>query len=631
MNFQKKDFNQQYYKLWEMGLLIPDNQLNSVYNVKYSFENKNFVHYDRILLRAQSPMDAMERASYSVTYGTVFRPEDVFFQAVYDEEDNLLWVDEHFYNVIQKKNEFRGLSRREFLIRFGATTAALLYGLQPDPANAGGFVPFAFMKKVLGGSQSFLSTGSSNWTCPAGVTSVYAIAIGGGSGGNGGYGGGGGGLRYRNAISVTPNLSYTVVVGAGGTNGVAGGDSRFGGTSNSDALVWAGGGSTRSGDTGGAGGTGSTIGGNIGGGDGGLAGGNGGNGGGGGGAGGYSGNGGKGGCSSGLWVATDGTGGAGGGGNGPGHNSGGGVGINGEGSSGLAGSVANTGGKGGSGGANAPDGSYSSGNLPGGAYGGGGGYTHTGGNGALKIKWGNGGTTIVSGQEPPYTTPGSYTWVAPAGVTSVCAVVVGGGGNMGSAGGSATCGPMTKSGGGAGAYGGGGGSLAWANDMPVTPGASYTVVVGAAGGNSSFLPGVSASQSGGGVGGTGGGSGNGTGGGAGGYTGDGGTLLGSNYGTGGAGTGGGAGSGGAAPNSAGAGGGVGLLGQTTNGAGGLSTGGGGGGGSGGAKGGDAAAGGGGLYGGGGAYGVGGGGSNAGASGAVRIIWGTGRSYPLNAT
>ena len=103
MNFQKKDFNQQYYKLWEMGLLIPDNQLNSVYNVKYSFENKNFVHYDRILLKAQSPMDAMERASYSVTYGTVFRPEDVFFQAVYDEEDNLFGLMNIFIMSFKKR------------------------------------------------------------------------------------------------------------------------------------------------------------------------------------------------------------------------------------------------------------------------------------------------------------------------------------------------------------------------------------------------------------------------------------------------------------------------------------------------------------------------------------------------
>lgn len=61
---------------------------------------------------------------------------------------------------------------------------------------------------------------------------------------------------------------------------------------------------------------------------------------------------------------------------------------------------------------------------------------------------------------------GTFTWVAPAGVTSVSAVAIGGGQG--------------------GAYqwsygGGGGGGLGWTNNIPVTPGTSYTVVVGAAG------------------------------------------------------------------------------------------------------------------------------------------------------
>lgn len=64
-----------------------------------------------------------------------------------------------------------------------------------------------------------------------------------------------------------------------------------------------------------------------------------------------------------------------------------------------------------------------------------------------------------------YTTPGTYTWIAPAGVTSVSVVCIGGGG-------------------GAGKYygtGGGGGGLGWKNNISVTPGQSYTVVVGAGG------------------------------------------------------------------------------------------------------------------------------------------------------
>ena len=71
-----------------------------------------------------------------------------------------------------------------------------------------------------------------------------------------------------------------------------------------------------------------------------------------------------------------------------------------------------------------------------------------------------------------FTTPGTYTWVAPPDVTSVSVVAIGGGG------------------GGAGAYdgtqdnergAGGGGGLGYKNNISVTPGQSYTVVVGYAG------------------------------------------------------------------------------------------------------------------------------------------------------
>jgi hypothetical protein len=70
-----------------------------------------------------------------------------------------------------------------------------------------------------------------------------------------------------------------------------------------------------------------------------------------------------------------------------------------------------------------------------------------------------------------YTTPGTYTWVAPAGVTSVDARVYGGGG--GGSGGEHTAG--------GGASGGGGGGFAEGTTVAVTPGNSYTVIVGAAG------------------------------------------------------------------------------------------------------------------------------------------------------
>jgi len=70
----------------------------------------------------------------------------------------------------------------------------------------------------------------------------------------------------------------------------------------------------------------------------------------------------------------------------------------------------------------------------------------------------------VFGQES-FTTPGTYSWTAPAGVYSVSVVCVGAGGTY-------------SPGGGLGATGGGGGALAYANNIAVTPGNTYTVVVG---------------------------------------------------------------------------------------------------------------------------------------------------------
>lgn len=72
--------------------------------------------------------------------------------------------------------------------------------------------------------------------------------------------------------------------------------------------------------------------------------------------------------------------------------------------------------------------------------------------------------------ETAFITSGTYSWTAPSGVTSVSVVAVGGGG----------AGDDGNSGDGGGG-GGGGGGLAFAEAVPVTPGVSYTVVVGAGG------------------------------------------------------------------------------------------------------------------------------------------------------
>jgi hypothetical protein len=244
-----------------------------------------------------------------------------------------------------------------------------------------------------------------------------------------------------------------------------------------------------------------------------------------------------------------------------------------------------------------------------------------------------------------YTVPGTYSWTAPASVRSVSVVAIGGG-SSGKYGGPTYNGLY--------ANGGGGGGLGWKNNITVVPGQSYAVVVGVAGvasgqmydrgiaGGDSYFISASIVKGGGAPGalngaqyspggtyvGDGGGNGgqggyenadfqNAGGGGAGGYSGTGGTGGLSNGGSGSAGSGGGGGGGGAGGR---AGGGTGILGQGTDG-----TGGGpnvnGGGGSGGFNG---------SAGTGGAYGGGGGGQNGpGGVGAVRIIWGSGRSFPSN--
>lgn len=226
--------------------------------------------------------------------------------------------------------------------------------------------------------------------------------------------------------------------------------------------------------------------------------------------------------------------------------------------------------------------------------------------------------------EALYTTPGTFSWTAPSGVTSVSVVCVGGGGGNN-----------------ADSNSGSGGGLGWKNNIPVTPGQNYTVVVGGASANSYFSNSSIVLGAGGGVytpalpkigtyigdgGGNGGAgvervnSGLGGGGGAGGYIGNGGNGGNTaNTGNGYSGVGGGGGGGyvGTTSSTGGAGGGVGIYGIGLNGAGGTSSSVNGGGGSGAID-----------------KNYGGGTNNTGTkgagTGAVRIIWGGG-SFPYNAT
>ena len=277
-----------------------------------------------------------------------------------------------------------------------------------------------------------------------------------------------------------------------------------------------------------------------------------------------------------------------------------------------------------------------------------------------------------------FTSTGTSTFTVPSGVTSVCVVCIGAGG---------------KSGIGNSGQAGGGGALAWKNNIAVTPGSTGTVTVGAPGnhsgnqGNSGGLSkftynGVDYAIAGGGGGGNGNGESGGNpgaggtiggnndgggnggaggqdsqnyggpgGGGAGGYTGNGGNGATSqangtgavNGQAGSGGGGGGGGKGGQSECGGGGGGGVGLfgVGQSGNGGGGQgqnnNTSGGGNAGSNGNNGGGGGGQGNHAGGNGGTYGGGHGGPQSSGSGggpgqgAVRVIWGMGRSFPNNAS
>ena len=193
------------------------------------------------------------------------------------------------------------------------------------------------------GQDEIVVPGTYTWRCPAGVTSVSAVCVGGGGAGKldgqAGGGGGGGGLGYVQSLSVSAGSDYTIQVGAAGSpaSGNDGDDSYFqnintvsgfGGKGSNTAGH--GGGSWR-GDGGGTGGSGGAIAGGTS------------YEGGGGGAGGYSGDGGNGGGGDGsspptsTEAGTAGQGGAGGGGSYGGGYDGGGVRLKGEGTSGAGG------------------------------------------------------------------------------------------------------------------------------------------------------------------------------------------------------------------------------------------------------------------------------------------------------
>lgn len=236
MKYSKSDFNANYYRTWELGFLLPEQENYEIFSVKYRITKCD--GFSRVTLKASSVSDALERTCYTASFGSPWRPEDVDLHAVYDFEENLVWLDEPFYNIVQKGGEFRGMDRRSFLARFGVTSLAILYGYSIPKAFAGSTTTaLSGTASNFGGQQIYSSAGSYSWLVPSGVTKVTVACVGGaGAGGTwGGGGGGGGGYCKKSNIAVTPGNTLSAVVGRGGYNvydsslNIASAQSSFGG------------------------------------------------------------------------------------------------------------------------------------------------------------------------------------------------------------------------------------------------------------------------------------------------------------------------------------------------------------------------------------------------------------------
>jgi hypothetical protein len=130
--------------------------------------------------------------------------------------------------------------------------------------DAKGRITSATALSLFTAQNTVIFTSSGTWTVPQGVTTILVSGCAGGGGGgsntsNGGPGGGAGQSVIKKSISVTPNSTINITIGAGGAGGT---NNAAGGNGGSTTLVS--GGSTLlslNGGNGGAGGTSAVLGG----------------------------------------------------------------------------------------------------------------------------------------------------------------------------------------------------------------------------------------------------------------------------------------------------------------------------------------------------------------------------------
>lgn len=134
MKFPQAKFTSEYYHLWTMGLLPPTLQNSLKYSVTY--RKTPSTEISAITVDACNLADALERACYIIAQSNLIRPEDADLQAVYDDKNTLLWIDDGSHNGTKINHDLQTLDRRDFLTIFGTTSAAVLLGL-PRLAEAG--------------------------------------------------------------------------------------------------------------------------------------------------------------------------------------------------------------------------------------------------------------------------------------------------------------------------------------------------------------------------------------------------------------------------------------------------------------------------------------------------------------
>lgn len=211
MKYSRGQFNSENYKLWQKGFVLAQPSQGSVYKVLYT--KSSISSCSSITLKAFSILDALERACYETTYSSTFRPEEIDLLAVFDADENLVWIDEPYYIVLQKKHEFRGIERREFLRIFGGFSVLSLFALKsPFAWGASTTVNFAGTSVGFTTESIFSTPGTFNWTVPIGVTSISFVCV--GAGGKNAQAGGGVG---------TDNVGSGAAGGGGNSGGGNGG------------------------------------------------------------------------------------------------------------------------------------------------------------------------------------------------------------------------------------------------------------------------------------------------------------------------------------------------------------------------------------------------------------------------